>query len=224
MKTDNITAASKHNDNSIELTITDPFDKALEQKKRFSAIRGGISWPTTKGPAYFCIVGQEYLPSEVWEKKPSGPLVLLAEYASESFSLTKFYRRITDIAEQFLCRDFYVIIPENRYESGYIHDFDVFAREIKSNVNLCNAYDADNFLIGVSRIRESIDSRTLTIPEDSIVHAQLSVITREDLENSPEEVFWGVNGLRHVIGSFRRFPPKNSELIKPLPARNWRVA
>jgi hypothetical protein len=207
MKTANITSADRKDDYTILLTTTDPFDGTTSAQK-YVEIRGGVNWPTAKGSAYFCVVGQEYIvPPLFAERAPAGPRVLLAEYETKSLSLTNFYSRINDIAEQLMCNEFYVSMPAERFACGYQNDFDNFAMERHSEVWLQNAYDADNFFLGVSRIRESMENKTLVIPPDSIVFSQLKNLTRPDLENVPEEIFSAINALRHVIGSYYRNPP-----------------
>ena len=207
MKTANITSAERKDDYTILLTTTDPFDSTTSEQK-YVEIRGGLSWPTTKGSAYFCVVGQEYIVVPLFaERAPAGPRILLAEYESKALSLSKFYSQITDIAEQLKCREFYVSMPEERFACGYQNDFDNFALQRHTRVYLQNAYDADNFFLGVTRIRESMENGNLIIPEDSIVFAQLQSLTRADLENSPDEIFSAINALRHVIGSYYRNPP-----------------
>jgi hypothetical protein len=91
-------------------------------------------------------------------------------------------------------------------------------------VYLCDAFDVDNFLLGVSRIKGDIDKGDLVVPDDSLVFSQLLSITRQDLDNSPDEVFYAINALRHVVGSFYRHAP----IVSPAnrrrrPPRNWRV-
>ncbi len=219
MKIDNVTSAKKKGDRSIELTISDPLNGTINIK-RYSAIRGGISWPTPKSPAYVCILAQEYVvPPVMVDKVPVGSRVLLAEYESDSFSLSSdFYSRITDIAEQMFCHDFYVGMPENRFSCGYLNDFNAFSRERNAKVCLQSAYDVDNFILGVSRLNGSMNEGGLIIPKDSIIFSQLQNLTRPDLENSLEEFFHAINAMRHVVGSFYRIPPiirysHNSRLI-----------
>ena len=185
MKTDNVTSAKERTDRSIELTITDPFVGATT-KKRYVAIRGGISWPTPNAPAFLCIVGQEYLAPPVMpgDKIPIGSRSLLAEYESKSLSLSDFYEFITDIAEQLMCRNFYVKMPEERFDCGYLNDLNNFASERKSSVSLCEAYDTNGFMLGVSRIKGSIERGELIIPKDSIIFSHLQSIVSAKLTPS----------------------------------------
>ena len=70
-----------------------------------------------------------------------------------------------------------------------------------------DAYDADNFMVGMSRIKTGIDRGNLKITADSLAHSQLQSITRPDLADNPEQKFYALNGLRHVISGFHRNPP-----------------
>lgn len=207
MKTDNVTSAKQRDDRSIELTILDPID-GTTKVHRYATIRGGISWPTAKAPAYYCVVGQKFITADVMaERVPAGPRILLGEYEAASLSLSNFYSKITDIASQFLCRDFYVVLPEARWACGFENDFYSLGRERNSKATLQAAYDSDNFTLGISRIRDSIDKQSLIIPKDSTIYTQLRGLTKADLEDSPEERYYAINGLRHVISSFYRAPP-----------------
>ena len=88
MKIDNVTSAKKKQDCSIiKLIISDPLD-GTTRVKRYAAIRGGISWPTPKARAYFCVVGQKYIDPPKWKDEPiqAGKLVLLAEHESKALS------------------------------------------------------------------------------------------------------------------------------------------
>ena len=216
MNTQTVSAAKQITGKYIELTLSDPLN-GTSTIKRYSAIRGGIAWPTGAAPAYLAIIGQEYIRPGLFDyAAQAGNRVLLMEHRSESLSLSSFFAKITDLAEQFMCRDFYVDMPEERFASGYQNDFDAFCRERNSRASLYRAYDADDFLLGLSRISGAIEQGNLTIPEDSIVREQLRAITKEDLQNSPEETFYAINGLRHVLGSYFRNQPvlRNSHGIR----------
>ncbi len=212
MKQDKVTDARRMKDSSIELIFN---GEAVV--KRFAAIRGGLSWPTATGAAYFCIVGQEY-------EIPGNPKrVLLAEYESDSLSLTDFYGHICDIAEQMMCKEFYTDLPEKEQHCGFTSDFEKFAKTRNSKVSIQDAYDADNFILGIARIKGGIDKSKLIVPDDSLVYGQLQGITQPDLENAPELVFNAINGLRHVLASFFRYEPINREYTIDTTPINWRA-
>ena len=209
MKTFNITNARQLRDiNCIELTISDPLN-GKEEKRKFQDIRGGVSWPTTKAPAYFCIMGQEYLvPDYMGNRVQPGKKVLLAEYESESLHMLPFYEKILDRTEQMHCRSLYAELAAGKISCGYQSDLIEHARSRgNSFCRVDHAYDADDFILGLSRIKGSIDNSDLIIPDDSIVIEQLRDIAQQDLEERPEQIFHAINGLRHVISSFYRYPP-----------------
>lgn len=205
MRTENITSRVQRDDRSVELTITDPFEGTTEVK-RYAAVRGGICWPTTDAPAYCCILAQEYVVQQVFCDVPRpGTRILLAEHESEALNLTNFYEKICDLGKMMMCQDWYCELPEDRWSSGYLSDFDDYCRRRKSHVTLLPAYDVDNLVLGVSRIKGNIDEGLLTLTEDSIVHAQLRSLTRDDL-GSPDSLF-AIHGLRHVVSSYFRDSP-----------------
>lgn len=209
METLNITKASRLPDRSIELTVTDPM--SIETSTvRYLDIRGGISWPTPKAPAYCCIVGQEFIRPALIGNDDTigrGRHILLAEHESKVLSMDGFYSKLLDLGGQMGCRDFYVAMPDDRWACGFMHDFDEFSRGRGGSVILNAAYDADNFLIGVTRINQGLGSGNIVIPPDSIIYSQLQDLTRQDLEDAPEERLHAINGMRHVISSFHRSPP-----------------
>jgi hypothetical protein len=224
MKQENVTDARQMEDSSIEFTISDPFN-GTAMVKRYAAIRGGLSWLTATGAAYFCIVGQEFVEPPVMPGNPraTGRRVMLAEYEADSLNPTDFYSHICDIASQLLCKELYTDLPENQQECGFTSDFEKFAKTHNSKVSVQDAYDADNFILGISRIKGSIDKGELIVPDDSLVYSQLQGITQSDLENAPEAVFNAINGLRHVVASFFRDSPINKEYIPDTTPINWQA-
>ena len=203
------TLAEEKINGSIKLNIGSPLegDTAI---KRCAAIGGGISWPTHhKAPAYMCILGQSYYDSPAMNHPKGdnvqiGPRFLLVESESRDPSLLGFWKMTVILANQSLCKTFYTEMPQDRLGAGYLKDFYRMAREEKANVHLCDAYDANNFMIGFSQIGEDIIKGTLLIPNDSIIYEQLQSITRHDLKNSPENSFYAINALSHIVSSFDR--------------------
>lgn len=230
MKIQNVTKAEKRKeDRVIEHYITDPIS-GEETKKQYVAVRGGISWPTAIMPACFCIVGQEFLdplgPPIV--KGTKGKRIILVEYVQEKGSglpnMDTFYKELTDRAAQMLCTSFYTVVPEQREDCGFLKDIGKYAVEKKVKMSVCEALDAKNFLLGVSRIKSDIDRGELIIPKDSAVMTELKTITEIDLNEKPEERFYAINALRHVIGSYYRHKPSERQSRKRQPPVDWRYA
>ena len=223
MQTLNVTAAEILKDQAIELTISDPITGEEIARKRYLDIRGGISWPTPYAPAYFCIVGQEASQDENDQDGIEGKRVLLAEHEDSSLYLDKFYDKLTVVADQFGCRKFYAAMPEDRQDCGYLNDITQYARKQKSRVTLHDAEDANDFLLGLNRIRPGIHKGSLILPDDSLVREQLSGITAQDLEDKPGERYNAINGLRHALGSFFRYPLIKRKPYRMPPPANWRA-
>ncbi|MBC8316508.1 MAG: hypothetical protein H8E41_01285 [Desulfobulbaceae bacterium] len=204
----NVVKAEKCKDHSIKLHIED-FDGQVDTK-RYADIRGAVSWPIGSSPAYVCLVGQEYIRPKPFEKQaPIGRRVLLAEFESVDFAGDPLFAKIIDFADQFHCYEFYV--DQGERFTGFHADFREYERERSSSIHLRDAYDADNFMVGMSRIKTGIDRGNLMIPADSLAYSQLQSITRPDLADNPEQRFYALNGLRHVISGFHRNPP----IIRP---------
>jgi len=214
----NVTATKSLKDQTIELTVSDPPTGKEIAMKRYVDIRGGISWPTPYAQAYFCILGQE-----VGHEESEGKRVLLAEHEDSSSYLDKFYERLIVVAAQMGCRKFYAAMPEDRQDCGYLNDFTQYARKQKSSVTLHDAEDADDFLLGLNRIRPGTHKGSLILPEDSLVREQLSSITAQDLEDKPGDKYNAINGLCHALGSFFRYPAVKRKPHRMSPPPNWRA-
>lgn len=221
MKTLNVTATKIVKDQTIGLTVADPLTGKEISRKRYLDIRGGISWPTPYVPAYFCILGQEV--GQDGNDESEGKRVLLAEHEDRSSYLDKFYERLIVDAAQVGCRKFYAAMPEDRQDCGYLNDFNQYARKQKSSVTLHEAKDADDFLLGINRIQPGTHKGSLILPEDSLVREQLSSITAQDIEDKPGERYNAINGLRHALGSFFRYPAVKRKPHRMPPPANWRA-
>jgi hypothetical protein len=208
MKTLNAVKAERCTDRSIKLHIED-FDGQVDTK-RYADIRGAVSWPIGSSPGYVCLVGQEYIrPKPLDKMAPASRRVLLAEFESVDFAGDPLFAKMIDLADQFHCYEFYV--DQGERFTGFHADFREYERERSSAIRLRDAYDADNFMVGMSRIKTGIDKGNLKIPADSLAHSQLQSIAMPDLADNPEQRFYALNGLRHVISSFHRKPP----IIRP---------
>ncbi|MBM9515044.1 hypothetical protein [Desulfogranum marinum] len=227
MNIEHVTDTKKRNDGVIELTLTDPLTGETSRTP-FLDIRGGISWPTPKAPAYFCLIGQEYIEppntSRRKEHNEKGKQLLLTEYEIEQLSMDQFYSKLTSSAVVTGCRRFYADLPDNRYEFGYLQDLNSYAKSKETEVYVAPAHDADEFILGAARIKGTINKGEISFPDNTIIHAQLSDLVVSDLEDKPEEKFHAINGVRHVLASYHRRPAERKQLITRLPPpRNWRV-
>ena len=215
MNTENNMTSQRLKDQTIEWMLTDTNTGKETGKRLFLDIRGGISWPTPYAPAYFCIVGQE-----IGKGDEQGKRILLAEEEDKSLFIDTFYAKLIDTAERMGCSKFYAALPEDRRDCGYLNDF--YQVRKRSNVMILEASDANDFLLGVNRIRPGIYKGELVLPANSLVHDQLSGLVAQDLEDKPEQRYHAINGLRHVLGTFFRHPPAKRKEYRIPPPPNWR--
>ncbi len=204
----NVTSAKRIENSIIVFTLTDPISGA-EEKQKFQDVQGGLSWPTSKAPAYFCLLGQKYVtPDFLGNPTPPGKRVLLAEFEGNTLEMNHFFDKLLDKTIQMACDYVYCELPQDKSLGGFESDFIEYSRSRSNNgCSLINAYDADNFVLGISRIQSSLNLGHLEICGDSIVASQIKGITQEDLAENPEETLHAINGLRHVLSAFYRNPP-----------------
>jgi len=224
MEEKNVTAAEKNKDRTITLIITDPITK-ITSKKRYVAVRGGIAWPSATSPGYFCIIGQEYIKQDpLVDKTEAGRWFLLAEGEGSLLSMARFYREICDRAVQMLCRRFYAELPDDRWECGYLNDLEDVADKCDSSLSVHQGETAEDYFVqGLSRIHMAMEEDRLPIPDDSILYSQLRSITVDELANHPENNFYAITALTHVLGDFLRFKPKPMEPYRMPPPPDWRA-
>ena len=220
----NVVAATKEKDNSITLTIDEPASNA-RVTKRYADVRMGLHWPTSHSPACFVIVSQQYTgPHKPGEGEPPvGTREVLAEYVPESLGMNQFYRQVGQMAKKLFCRRVYAVLPEDRMQHGHLQDLMDYARESDCDIYVHEALDDGEFFLSISRIKDSIDDGNLLVPDNTVVYDQLKGMTREDLKDSPEEFFYCIDALGHVIDGYYRWPPRNYQFYtRRRPPPDWR--
>ncbi len=202
----NIKKAKKHDDYP-SVIVHEVEGEQGSRKIEYSAVIGGISWPTNTSPAYACILGQ------VWDgelrtmgkRQRKGAIKFLGEYHSDALSNEDFFRKVSDGVVMFYCENFFTDLDE-QWE-GYRESFRDYLNEkeiVKPVPHLEQAPFSEKFLWGASSINDLRAEGKITIPEGTLIHRQLASITNEDLEDSPETNFWAVNALRFAIGAFHK--------------------
>lgn len=202
-----IISARKRDNNSLVLTIKDRESEEHEDKC-YAAIRMGIHWPTLTSPACFVIVAQDYPVSG-----NQGRRELIAEYISDSIGMNDFYRKIVHYADNVHCHTIYAVLPDDHDECGYLQDLEKFSRDFDCSLRFEKSFSGDDIRLSISRIKDSMDSGSLKIPENSMVFEQLTGITRDDLLDSPEERFYSIDALGHALDGFYRYPPSNNSYV-----------
>ena len=203
-----MTIMSAERQGSIIIHTLDTGDKIS-----YAALRGGISWPIVSEniPAYFCIVGEEYVPESRYEGQATkrGKLRLISEYAAPDIylSLSGFFSRLTDDVSYLLCNNFYGITEIYRGEDyhGYIEALQSYTHENTASVNLQEAPWAEKPDVGILHIMTWLKKGLLDIPIDSIVYEQMKQLQPSDLKQI--ETLQAVNAFRFVISAFEKNRP-----------------
>lgn len=182
-------------------------DGGTEIKKYSAIIRGGLVWPVGSMPAYHCIVGESFVYFDRDEAESQrGKLHLLSECEYPGLSIDTMLAKLTDNVTQLYCDTVYADIAE-KYQD-YLEAYENYRYEKKVRLGrLDQAPFADNFQLGVSLINDWLRTGRLILPEQSIVREQLKRISKQELDDKPEEKFYGINGLRFAIAAFHKFKP-----------------
>ena len=188
----------------------------------YAAIRGGLSWGSGESPAFFMILGEEFVDKTRFEGQvpPRGKLKVFTERQIPSPFLDKLFSALTDDCALFGCGYVYADLSDEHEESGKL--FMEYVSEKKARyVSLEDAPFVNNFPLGVSLINRWLSEALLDLPKESLVRDQLKKLTKQDFGDSPEQRFFAVNALRFVLGSFYKCPPTSRVItitrkIKPM--------
>jgi len=175
---------------------------------RWAAIRGGLSWPTGSSAAYSCILAEDlnYAP----EIDQRGRIYMLSENLYEGVSLDMMFSKLTDEVTQFHCETIYTNTEESFVD--FIEAYADFRSEKRVSLgSLDQAPFADNCMVGVSIIQDWIRTSRMEIPTGSLIYEELSMFSRQDIDDSPEVKYPAINGLRFALAAFcKSKPPRTS--------------
>ena len=173
----------------------------------FSAVRGGLSWPMSTMPAYHCILAEEHVCFDRDEQRNRrGKLHLLAEHEYSGMSIDQMFDKLTDDVTQLHCGQVYTDTKEEYQD--YLEAYQDFCYAKKVNLGrLEQAPTVENFQLGIALITDWSRTGRLILPEQSIVREQLKRISKQELDNKPEDKFYAINGLRFTIAAFHKFKP-----------------
>jgi hypothetical protein len=173
-----------------------------QPESAYTAIRGGLSWPTPSSSAYYCLFGEVYERHRDYRNREiRGALMLLAE--AEANTLDSLFDSLTGDALLLGCRTIYTDADRENYIEYFrdrMHDKEIY-------VSLDAAPFGGEFQVGVGIIegwRRAGAFASDAIPSDSILSDQLGRITDEDLGDSPEMRFHAINAFRYVVGGFEK--------------------
>lgn len=174
----------------------------------YSAVRGGLSWPMGTMPAYHCILGEEhiYFNRDDEQSDQRGKLHLLAEREYSGMSIDQMFANLTDDVTQLYCGEVYADTKEEYQDYMEAYQDFCYAKKVRLG-RLNQAPFADNFELGARLIKDWWRIGRLVLPEQSIVKEQLKQASKQDLDESPENKFYAINGLRFAIAAFQKFVP-----------------
>ena len=188
---------------------------------KYTSIRGGICWPVLSEniPAYYCIVGEEYVPASRYEGQSAlrGKLHLICEYDAPDIylSLSGFFSRLTDDTSYLLCTELYGITETYRGEEyqGYVEALQACTYENKVSLSLYEAPWAEKPDIGVLHIMNWQKRGLLEIPTDSTLYHQMKQLKPEDLKQI--EALNAVNAFRFVVSAYEKYRPSSMSGWRP---------
>jgi len=173
----------------------------------YSAVRGGLSWPMGTMPGYHCILGEEHIYFDRDDlRNQRGKLHLLSECEYPGLSIDQMFDRLTDDAVQFHCGTVYT--HTNEEYQDYLEAYRDFCYAKKVSLGrLDQAPFAENFQLGIAFINDWLRTGRLVLPEQSIIREQLKQISKQELNDKPEDKFSSINGLRFALAAFHKFKP-----------------
>lgn len=178
---------------------------------RYSSIKVGAVWPNDPYPAYYVILAEEHVPTPYYEgEKPKrGRLLVLSEFQTSNLDLSVFNSKLTDDLTLFHCDRIFTNTDEQylSYEEGfkfYQNQHKIMFGRIEQ------APYADNFRLAVSLIKEWKKSGTLIVPKGTVIREQFSQLEPDELPESPEEVYYAIQGLGYAVAAFFKFGPSVS--------------
>ena len=173
----------------------------------YVAIRAGLAWPVGSLPAHFCILAEEHIYLDRNEQRDQrGRIHLLSEQEYQGMSIDAMFARLTDDCARLYCGCIYTDTVEEYQDYIEAYTQYIYDKKIKIG-NLEQAPFANSFYTGTGLIYDWIKNGRLVLPEKSIAKEQLKRISKQELDDKPEEKFNAINALRHSVGAFHKFPP-----------------
>ncbi len=179
----------------------------------WSAVRAGLSWPTPGSPGFHIVIGEEYRDKTPFGSVHRGKLKVFAESDHQTIFLDDMFKILTDDCALYHCDKVYTdLSEEHRDEAELFREFS-YSGEIRMGT-LNEAPYFGNFALGVSLIKRWQDNGLLVLPEKSLVRKELRILTKEDLAETPEIKYPGINALRFAVAAFEKFKA-SSGMFRP---------
>jgi hypothetical protein len=171
-------------------------------------IFGGLTWPESGYPAFFCLVTErEQLKTETLDT-PFSYLEILKEV--ESYSLPTLFEEIKKLTK--VTAIYTQKLPKH---VSFLRDYGQWRRENQSDIALRSSR-VSSFEAGIIKIKEMVTEKKLQFPEVSVVRSQLRVFSKLSLKEEKE--FYAVSALTQVIGAFRQYSKPEEDKVQKMKA------
>lgn len=197
-----ITESKRKKNNVIELTTVDG------QNPQYISIRAGLDPENS----YYCIAAMEWIDEKFYSIEPGHRAIdILLEYRHEGLVLDDFFYKMIEDASLYCC-DFYLDREETKNEAFQKAYFHFQSNHRNPHGALLPAPWVDNFRLGLGKIKSLVKENRLNVSENTEVFNQLTRITQANLEDKDVRTkFFAASALRHVINSFDRDRPIQSQ-------------
>lgn len=170
--------------------------------------RVGVTWPSLHTPGYFCIMG-------LYDEPEPRRLRLLREY--ETGDRTELVRKLAVASQQlgahWLLAD---LGPDYApYERAFLNH--CRARNIRG-LQLIDVADISGFIRARPTIDDLSKRRLIRMPRSSILYGQGLTMSPDNISTQdgirPEQLWYAVNALGHVVCSYDHWPWRNPKKEK----------
>ena len=164
----------------------------------FLDIRGGLVWPRSKTPGYFCLFGLLDEPT-LTEKKP---LVLLTEVTDPQ--LERLFSVMVERAVRWFCS--WVFITEDEGFENNLYRF-IQKRNVKGETKFYAAPESSsNPEYTTALIKQWRRDRALKIPRETALGREIIRVKPEHLKGAEDDNFYAIKALNYVLTSFEIYP------------------
>ena len=172
--------------------------------KVYLDMRMGMTWPTATNPGYACIVGVLDEPHPVYGIKP---LELLGEV--EEKDTKRYFETVAASAKHFCCDK--LLADTSDEHVNMVISFTRFVRKNRTpNIRLINAKDFTGFEAARSIIERYNNKKHnafyIRPHRNPIIAKDLKTFDARDLKGKPEEKYYALHALNHVLTSYNLYP------------------
>jgi hypothetical protein len=218
------------------------------EKRMYSAVHCGMSWPSATSPGYYIIIG-EPVPAEalgtrfVGKKPPRGKLQVFCERNIESLLLRDLAVHLKDDCTRFGASGIFAEI-DLAEDQSFRDERAILFRELLQDVGCPASLQRAPYTSGTTGVARAKDLQLslslvdnwlhddrLALPEDSLARVQLRSVVREDLADAEVEPrVHAIRAVGHALAIFEqsnpfglagRFTPTRTHRVSRRTASRW---